>query len=142
MFSHSSTSDQKGVVAGRGLRIGLWSAQIALAIVFALSGGMKVTAPAAELVKMTPGLPLAFLRFIGFAELAGAIGILLPALTRIAPSLTPLAASGFVVVMASAAILHLVRGQLAELAVVIVLGALAFFVAWGRFKWAPIPRRA
>ena len=127
--------------SSRGLRIGLWSAQIALAIVFALAGGMKVATPAAELAKMTPGFPLAFLRFIGIAELAGAVGIILPALTRIAPVLTPLASSGFVIVMASAAVLHLVRGEFGELVVVIVLGALAYFVAWGRFKRAPIAQR-
>ena len=60
---------------------------------------------------------------------------------RIAPVLTPLAASGLVTVMALAAVLHLVRGELGELAMVIVLGALAYFVAWGRFKRAPIARR-
>ena len=132
---------QSSSTASRGLRIGLWSAQIALAIVFALAGAMKVSMPAAELTKMTPGFPVAFLRFIGIAELAGAVGIILPALTRIAPVLTPLASSGFVVVTASAAVLHLVRGQWSELVVVIVLGALASFVAWGRFKRAPIARR-
>ncbi|HEY2830485.1 MAG TPA: DoxX family protein, partial [Thermoanaerobaculia bacterium] len=133
-FPSSSTSS-------RGLRIGLWSAQIALAIVFALAGWMKVSTPAAALTKMMPGFPLAFLRFIGIAELTGSIGIILPALTRIAPKLTPLAASGFVIVMASAAVFHLAHGQFGELAVVVVLGALAYFVAWGRFKLAPIARR-
>ena len=137
MESHSTSSTVSQAAAGRGLRIGLWSAQIALAIVFALAGGMKVSTPAAELAKMAPGFPL----FIGIAELAGSIGIILPALTRIAPVLTPLASSGFVIVMASAAVLHLVRGELGELAVVVVLGALACFVAWGRFKRAPIARR-
>jgi hypothetical protein len=102
---------------------------------------MKVSTPAAELAKMAPGFPLALLRFIGIAELAGAIGIILPALTRIAPVLTPLASSGFVIVMASAAILHFVRGEWGEVVVVIVLGALAYFVAWGRFKRAPIAPR-
>src|SRR2546423_1216377 len=101
MESHSTSSTiSRTAVTGRGLRIALWSAQIALAIVFALAGGMKVSAPAAELAKMTPGFPLALLRFIGIAELAGSIGIILPALTRMAPVLTPLASSGFVVVMA------------------------------------------
>jgi putative oxidoreductase len=141
MESHSSSTVQGSVVSSRGLRIGLWSAQIALAIVFALAGGMKVSTPAAELAKMAPGFPLALLRFIGIAELAGSIGIILPALTRIAPVLTPLAASGFVIVMASAAVLHLVRGEFGELALVVVLGAVAYFVAWGRFKLAPITGR-
>jgi len=72
--------------SSRGLRIGLWVAQIALAIVFALAGWMKVSTPAAALTKMMPGFPLPFLRFIGIAELAGAVGVILPALTRIAPS--------------------------------------------------------
>ena len=142
MESHSTSSAvPRAAATGRGLRIALWSAQIVLAIVFALAGGTKVSTPAAELAKMAPGFPLALLRFIGIAELAGAIGIILPALTRIAPVLTPLASSGFVIVMASAAVLHLVRGQFGELVVVIVLGALAYFVAWGRFKRAPIARR-
>jgi putative oxidoreductase len=142
MESHSTSSTvSRAAATGRGLRIALWTAQIALAIVFALAGGMKVSTPAAELAKMAPGFPLALLRFIGIAELAGSIGIILPALTRIAPVLTPLASSGFVIVMASAAVLHLVRGELGELAVVVVLGALACFVAWGRFKRAPIAAR-
>ena len=141
MESHSTSPVSRAAATGRGLRIALWSAQIALAIVFALAGWMKVSTPAAELARMAPGFPLALLRFIGIAELAGSIGIILPALTRIAPVLTPLASSGFVIVMASAAVLHLVRGQFGELAVVVVLGALAYFLAWGRFKRAPIARR-
>jgi uncharacterized membrane protein YphA (DoxX/SURF4 family) len=142
MESHSTSSAvSRSAATGRGLRIALWSAQIVLAIVFALAGGTKLSTSAAELTKMAPGFPLALLRFIGIAELAGVIGIILPALTRIAPALTPIASSGFVIVMASAGVLHLVRGQFGELAVVIVLGALAYFVAWGRFKRAPIARR-
>jgi len=137
----TSSTASRAKATGRGLRIALWSAQIVLAIVFGLAGGMKVSIPATELAKMAPGFPLVFLRFIGIAELAGAVGIILPALTRIAPVLTPLAASGFVIVMASAAVLHFVRGQLGELAVVVMLGALASFVAWGRFKRAPITAR-
>ena len=118
-FHSTSSTVSRAAATGRGLRIALWSAQIVLAIVFALAGGMKVSTPAAELAKMAPGFPLALLRFIGIAELAGAIGIILPALTRIAPALTPLASSGLIIVMASAAVLHLVRGQFGELVVVI-----------------------
>src|SRR6266567_2495685 len=111
MELHSTSSTvSRAAATGRGLRIALWSAQIALAIVFALAGWMKVSTPTAELAKM-------------------------------APVLTPLASSGFVIVMASAGVLHLVRGQFGELAVVVVLGALAYFVAWGRFKRAPIAPR-
>jgi uncharacterized protein YjeT (DUF2065 family) len=92
--------------------------------------------PSAELANTAPGFPIAFLRFLGIGEVAASLGLILPALTRIAPVLTPLAASGLVVVMAGAAVLHLVRGELASVALVVVLGALAYLVAWGRFKRA------
>lgn len=131
--------------AGRGLRIALWSAQILLAVAFAMAGGMKVTIPIAELVKKAPSMAgyVALIRFIGWSELAASVGLVLPALTRIAPYLTPLAASGLVVVMISAFALHVSRGELAELPVVIGLGGLAAFVAWGRYTRAPIaPRRS
>jgi putative oxidoreductase len=140
MESHASAVPV--AATGRGFRIALWSAQIILAIVFALAGGMKAFTPAAELAKTANGFPLPLLRFIGIAELAGSIGLILPALTRIVPVLTPLAASGLVIVMTLAAGLHAVRGELGELALVVVLGALAWLVAWGRFKRAPIARRA
>src|SRR5258708_1857629 len=118
MESHATSSTvSRAAATGRGLRIALWSAQIVLAVVFALAGGMKVATPAAELAKTAPGFPLGFLRFLGIAELAGAIGIILPALTRIVPVLTPLPSSGFLIVMASAGVLHLARGQFTELAV-------------------------
>ena len=112
---------------------------------FGMAGFMKTTAPmevlAAQLV--WPGaLPEGLVRFIGAAEFLGAVGLILPALTRIRPILTPLAATGLVVVMALAVPFHLTRGELQALAVNIPLGALAAFVAWGRLKKAPIlPRR-
>src|SRR5437763_7358707 len=60
MESHSTSSTvSQAAATGRGLRIALWSAQVVLAIVFALAGGMKLTTSAADLAKMTPGFPLA-----------------------------------------------------------------------------------
>lgn len=130
--------------SGRGIRIALWTAQVLLAAMFLMTGGMKVFLSPAEVVRAVPDfatMPLGLVRFIGIAELAGAIGLILPALTRIAPSLTPLAASGLTVVMILAALFHLSRGEFAQLGVVIPLGALASFVAWGRYKRAPITPR-
>src|SRR5258708_34342265 len=111
----TSSTVHRAAATGRGLRIALWSAQIVLPIVFALAGWTKVSTPAAELAKMAPGFPLTLLRFIGIAELAGAIGIILPALARIAPALPPLASSGFVIGMARAGGLALVGRPVAEL---------------------------
>jgi hypothetical protein len=81
-------------------------------------------------------------RFIGISELMGAIGILLPAALRIRPRLTPLAAAGLALVMALAILFHLARGEAQVIAVPLVLGALSAFVAWSRFRKAPVQGRA
>ena len=99
--------------------VALWAAQIVLAVVFAMTGAMKTFLPPAELFRMLPdlaGYPLPFVRFLGIAELAAAAGLILPALTRIAPFLTPLAASGVVVVMIGAFVFHVQAGHFAKLA--------------------------
>jgi uncharacterized membrane protein YphA (DoxX/SURF4 family) len=128
----------------KGLNYGLWVAQVLLAVVFSITGFMKLTISAADLAQAMPvgvGLSLPLIRFIGFAEVAGAIGLILPAATRILPVLTPVAAGALAVVMALAAILHASRGEISSLLVVLVLGAVALFVARGRTTYATIPRR-
>jgi hypothetical protein len=86
-------------------------------------------------------IPEALVRGIGLAELAGAIGVLLPALTRICPVLTPLAALGLAVILALAIPFHILRGEGDTVGLHIVMGALAAIVAWGRWRDAPIPSR-
>ncbi|HEX2832663.1 MAG TPA: DoxX family protein [Thermoanaerobaculia bacterium] len=118
------------------LSIGLWTAQALLAAVFVATGGMKTLLAPADLFRILPdlaSLPLPFVRFLGVAELAAAAGLILPSLTRIAPFLTPLAASGVIVVMVGALVVHVRDGHFAKLPLVLILGALACFVAWGRF---------
>ena len=122
----------------------LWSAQVLLALVFAMTGFMKLTIPAADLAQAMPaglGLSIPLIRFIGVAEVAGALGLLLPAATRILPLLTPIAAGALAVVMALAALLHAWRSEIGSLAVVLVLGAIALFITWGRITRAPIRAR-
>lgn len=99
---------------------------------------MKLTASA----DATMGMPIALIRFIGAAEVAGGLGVLLPSALRIRPSLTPLAAWGLVVVMVLAAGFHMSRGEWSSVPTNVVLGALAAFVAWGRTRPAPIAPRA
>jgi uncharacterized membrane protein YphA (DoxX/SURF4 family) len=129
--------------AGKWLRVALWSAQILLAVVFGMFGLMKITTPIAQLSKGMPWVAdyAMLIRFIGLSEVAGAIGLLLPALTRIAPVLTPIAASGLVIIMVLALAFHAVRGEYASFPFVIALGAMAAFVAWGRFGRAAIAPR-
>ena len=82
---------------GRALRIGLWAAQIVLAAVFVSAGFVKLTTPIPQLAAMMPfagEYSETFVRSVALVDLAGGIGILLPALTRILPRLTVLAALG------------------------------------------------
>jgi hypothetical protein len=73
-------------------------------------------------------------KLIGVVEVLGAIGLILPAVTGIAPILVPIAATGLVITSVLAAIMHVRRGDGFGSAVpVLVLGLLAAFVAWGRF---------
>ncbi len=122
---------------GRGLNAGLWVVQVLLAIAFAIAGFGKATTPIEELAQQMPWvvgnelLP----RFIGIAELAGAIGLVVPAFTRIKPVLTPVAAASLLLVMLLAAGFHLSRGETGAVPVNLVLGGLAGFVAWGRFRF-------
>lgn len=77
-------------------------------------------------------------RGIGAAEVAGALGLILPAVTGIATWLVPTAALGLVVVMAGALRRHVMDGEgLKGSMPAIVLGALALFVAIGRIWIAP-----
>src|SRR5688572_7514626 len=102
----------------------LWTVQILLAAAFAMAGATKVSAPIADLAQQMPwtqALPPALVRFIGSAELAGALGLLLPSLMRVAPRLTPLAASGLVTIMTLAAGFHLSRGENAGIIANLVL---------------------
>jgi uncharacterized membrane protein YphA (DoxX/SURF4 family) len=129
----------------KALNVGLWLAQALLALGFGMGGFFKLTFPIEELTKQMvwPGaVPPGLVRFIGASELAGAIGVILPALTRIRPVLTPLAAIGLLVIMLLAAIFHVTRNELGALPTNIVLGGLAGFIAWGRLKKAPIAPRA
>jgi uncharacterized membrane protein YphA (DoxX/SURF4 family) len=126
------------------LHVGLWVAQVLIALAFAMAGTMKVTQPIATLAaKMVwPGaMPEALVRFIGLSELLGALGLVLPAATRIKPILTPAAAIGLTTIMVLAACFHLSRGEAGMVPTNLILGGLAAFVAWGRLKKAPIAPR-
>jgi len=125
--------------------IALWVGQILLAGVYAMAGYMKVSQPIDALVAsgMTYAgdYPELLTRFVGIMEILGAIGIILPAATRILPSLTPLAAVGFSVIQVLAFGLHTMRGEYGVLPVNIVLLAISVFVLWGRLRKVPITAR-
>ena len=93
----SSTLSRVTPSGSTALHVTLWMAQLLLALAFGMAGIMKSTQPVAELavaMSWTADVPAALVRFIGASELAAALGLVLPAATRIRPLLTPLAAIG------------------------------------------------
>ena len=126
------------------MKIALWAVQVLLAL-FSLAAGVNHgIRPLSEAVQTSPwiaALAPALVRFIGFAELAAALGLVLPAATRILPWLTPVAAAGLALIMLLAIPFHISRGEANIIGLHIVVSALALFVAWGRFRRAPIVAR-
>ena len=123
------------------MNIVLWVVQGLLALAFLLAGFMKATQPVANLKKnmaWVSAFPTAFVRFIGVAELLGAIGLILPALLNIQSWLTVAAAAGLVVVMASASIFHASRREYSNIGMNIVLLLLAVFIIVGRTALSPL----
>ena len=119
------------------MNLALWIIAIVLAVAFAGSGLMKLVVPKDKLVTAGQGWAEDFsptnIRLIGLVEILGAIGLVLPAAVHIAPILVPLAAVGLALVMVGAIVVHDRRKEPMNIAVNVVLIALAVFVAWGRF---------
>ena len=127
------------------MKVALWIVQALLALAFLAAGAMKLTQPLATLtasIAWTADVPELLVRLIGLAEVLGALGLVLPAATRIRPRLTPLAAAALALDMALASVFHLARGEATMLPVTLVLAALLAFVAWGRATRAPVAPRA
>ncbi|MGH7275437.1 MAG: DoxX family protein [Candidatus Rokuibacteriota bacterium] len=114
----------------------LWIVQGLLALIFLFAGGMKLVQPLEVLTAQMP-LPGLFVRFIGVAEVLGAIGLILPGLLRIRPGLTPLAAAGLVIIMIGATVFTLAGGDVVLALIPLVVGLLSAFVAYGRWRLAP-----
>ncbi len=112
----------------------LWTVQGLLAALFLFAGGMKLVLPIDALKGPIP-LPGSFMRFIGTAEVLGAIGLVLPWLTRIRPALTPLAAGGLVLIMSGATVLSAVGMGVGPALLPLVVGILAASVVYGRRRF-------
>lgn len=141
------TSVQSAQTRPKALHIGLWVVQGLLAAAFVMAGAMKLGSSQADIIAMGDHMawagrvPAGLIKLIGAAELLGGLGLVLPAATRVAPKLTPIAALGLVTVMVLAASHHLMNGEAASIGSNVVLALLAGFVAWGRLLAAPIAAR-
>lgn len=118
------------------MNIALWIAAGLLAAMMLMAGANKVSKSKdglAEMLPWTAEYPLGFVRFIGAAEILGALGMILPGITGIGGILAPIAAVGLALIMLFAAIFHAKRKEFSAIGMNIILLAVAVFVAWGRF---------
>ena len=117
----------------------LWIVQVLLAALFLFAGGVKLIQPIGAMTAQMPvSLPGAFLRFIGVAEVFGALGLVLPGLFGIRTGLTPLAAAGLVLIMIGAVAITIPTMGVAMAVLPAIAGLLAAFVAYGRWRLAPL----
>ena len=120
------------------MNIALWIVQGLLAAIFLFAGGIKLVTPMEEMMKQMPlPLPGWFVLFTGVVEVLGAIGLILPWLLRIRPGLTPVAAAGLVIVMIGATVYTFAAGDVASALIPLLVGILAAFVAYGRWRLTP-----
>jgi putative oxidoreductase len=121
---------------GLGMNIAAWVAQDVLAAFYLVVGSMKAfTTMAQKQLSWAKERPKGFVRFVGTAEILGALGIVLPLLTGILPWLTVPAALGLAVVQVLAiGMIHLPRKEYGALPFNILLMALAVFVVIARWN--------
>ncbi|RFS26616.1 DoxX family protein [Chitinophaga silvatica] len=120
------------------LNIGLWTLQGLLSILFITGGIMKLFQSIPQQQEMYPWtgqVPELFVRLLGVIDLLGGIGIIIPALLKIRPQLTVLAAIGIIMLMIAATVFHISRGEVNVVGFNIVVAILAAVIVWGRSKY-------
>jgi len=120
------------------MNLSLWIVAGLLAVVYLVSGTVKLIVPKEKLVTAPGGgwvedFSASSVKAIGALEVLAAVGLILPAATGIAPVLVPLAAAGLVLIMVGAVITRLRRHEAKPMVADLAYLALAGFVAWGRF---------
>ena len=124
------------------MNILLWVLQVLLALAFFAHGWMFLFPPAAIVDQMNASLPRWFQLFLGVAEILAAVGLTLPGVARIQTWLVSSAAAGIMIVLISATIYHVVRGEMSSAVITAVMLAVATYVAYMRWRVLPIqPRR-
>ncbi len=122
------------------MNIILWVLQVLIAMAFVAAGynhALRFDQIKSQM-KWVNDVPRGLVTFIGVCEILGGVGVILPAVTRILPWLTPLAAAGLALIMLLAAGFHLMRREYPNIIFNLVLMVLAAFVAYGRFMVVPL----
>lgn len=124
------------------MNIALWIIQVLLALLFLFAGGTKLYFSAEAMAAMGPPnqviLPGLFIKFIGVCEILGALGLILPGLLRIKQWLTPLAATGLLIIMIGATVVTIMGPGVGSAVPAVVGALLCAFVAYGRSKLRPL----
>ena len=121
------------------MNLTLWIIAGLLAVAYLAGGGGKLIMPKKKIAAIGPSarwvedFSAGSVKAIGALEVLGAVGLILPAATGIAPVLVPLAALGLVLIMVGAVITRLRRHEPKPMVADLAYLALAGFVAWGRF---------
>lgn len=116
----------------------LWTVQALLALFFGLASGAPKLFLPPEMLALPIPLSDPFLKFIGVAEVLGALGLILPGVLRIQTGVTPVAAACLALVTACATVYQLMAGQPESAVFATVIGLIAAFVAYGRWRLAPL----
>ena len=131
------------------MNVTLWVAQLLGGVFFSITGFGKLLCfnpalwnQALHEVSWFSAVPQNLFIFIGVCEFLGGVGLILPAITRVKPKLTPFAAIGLTLIMILAAGFHIARAEYNFLATNVVLGAVAAFIAYGRLSVRPIASAA
>jgi len=119
----------------------LWILQVLLATLFLWHGWLFLSPPPELVDIMNKEFALWFRMFLGGAEVLAAVGLIVPGVTRILPSLVPVTAVCLMMVMVGATILHSGRGETGSAIMTAALFAILAFVAYMRWKVKPIVRR-
>ncbi|MGW7292294.1 DoxX family protein [Streptomyces xiamenensis] len=96
------------------MTVAYWIVAALLAVFYLYAGGKKVTQSQEQLRPMmgwVDRVPMPAVRTIGVLELLGAVGLILPPLTGVAPWLAVAAAIGLLLVQVGGIVVHLSRGE-------------------------------
>jgi uncharacterized membrane protein YphA (DoxX/SURF4 family) len=121
--------------------IALWIVQVLVALGFLFAGGAKIFTPIEKLhgqMAWTNHASAPVVRLVGILELLGAVGLILPVATRIAPVLTPIAAICLVITMIVAIVIHLRLNDAKGISAPLVLLLLSLFIAIGYLVIVPV----
>jgi len=109
--------------------IALWILNALLAVAFLGAGLLKITRPkpalAAAGMGWTDDYTTGRIKAIGAAEVVGAVGLILPLATGIAPILTPIAATALAIIMIGAVVTHVRRKENATPSLVLAVLSIA-----------------